>query len=109
MIREQFDRLEKEVFLDWRRGLVELEEIKDLFMILFERNLEVWRQFWRVIECFDVVVQIVDVRNLLMFCFEDLENYVKEVDFKKYNLLFINKVDMMMYRQRKMWVDYFKG
>ncbi|KAK4646514.1 hypothetical protein QC761_211170 [Podospora bellae-mahoneyi] len=107
--REQLDRLEKEAFLDWRRGLAELEETKDLLMTPFERNLEVWRQLWRVIERSDVVVQIVDARNPLMFRSEDLENYVKEVDPKKHNLLLINKADMMTYRQRKMWADYLKG
>ncbi|KAK4204266.1 putative GTP-binding protein [Triangularia verruculosa] len=107
--REQLDRLEKEAFLDWRRGLAELEETKDLLMTPFERNLEVWRQLWRVIERSDVVVQIVDARNPLMFRSEDLENYVKEVDPKKHNLLLINKADMMTPRQRKMWAEYLKG
>ena len=33
----------------------------------FEKNIEVWRQLWRVIEMSDVVVQIVDARNPLLF------------------------------------------
>lgn len=33
----------------------------------FEKNLNVWRQLWRVIERSDVVVQIVDARNPLVF------------------------------------------
>jgi large subunit GTPase 1 len=47
---EQLDTLERESFLNWRRGLAELEENNDLLMTPFERNLEVWRQLWRVIE-----------------------------------------------------------
>ena len=78
-------------------------------MTPFERNLEVWRQLWRVIERSDVVVQIVDARNPLMFRSEDLEHYVTDVDPKKKNLLLINKADMMTYRQRKMWAEYLKG
>lgn len=107
--REQLDRLERESFLQWRKGLAELQETQDLLMTPFERNIEVWRQLWRVIERSDVVVQIVDARNPLMFRSEDLEAYVKDVDPKKQNLLLINKADMMTHRQRKAWANYLKG
>jgi len=107
--REQLDIAERESFLNWRRGLAELQETQDLLMTPFERNLEVWRQLWRVIERSDVVVQIVDARNPLLFRSEDLEVYVKDVDPKKHNLMLINKADMMTYRQRKAWANYLKG
>ena len=68
---------ERDAFLEWRRRLANMED--DLLMTPFERNLEVWRQLWRVIERSDLVVQIVDARNPLLFRCEDLENYVKEV------------------------------
>jgi large subunit GTPase 1 len=29
----------------------------------FEKNLEVWRQLWRVVERSDVVSQVIDARN----------------------------------------------
>jgi large subunit GTPase 1 len=106
---EELDRLERESFLNWRRGLAEVQETQDLLMTPFERNLEVWRQLWRVIERSDVVVQIVDARNPLLFRSEDLEIYVKDVDPKKENLLLINKADMMTYRQRRAWASYLKG
>jgi len=106
---EELDRLERQSFLEWRKGLAELQETHDLLMTPFERNLEVWRQLWRVIERSDVVVQIVDARNPLMFRSEDLEEYVKDVDPKKQNLLLINKADMMTYKQRKAWAKYLKG
>lgn len=106
---EELDVLERESFLNWRRGLAELQENNDLLMTPFERNLEVWRQLWRVIERSDLVVQIVDARNSLMFRSEDLETYVKAVDSRKENLLLINKADMMTYKQRKAWANYLKG
>ena len=106
---EQLDALERESFLNWRRDLAELQENQDLLMTPFERNLEVWRQLWRVIERSDVVVQIVDARSPLMFWCADLETYVKDVDPKKENLLLINKADMMTYKQRKAWASYLKG
>lgn len=104
---QQLDLLERESLLQWRRGLAELQENNDLLMTPFERNLEVWRQLWRVIERSDLVVQIVDARNPLLFRSEDLEDYVKEVDPRKNNLLLVNKADMMTLEQRKAWADYF--
>jgi large subunit GTPase 1 len=104
---QELDQQERASLLQWRRGLAELQENNDLLLTPFERNLEVWRQLWRVIERSDLVVQIVDARNPLMFRSEDLEDYVKEVDSKKNNLLLVNKADMMTLEQRQYWADYF--
>jgi len=105
---QELDQMERESFLSWRRGLAELQENFDMLMTPFERNLEVWRQLWRVIERSDLVVQIVDARNPLLFRCVDLEKYVLEVDPKKRNLLLVNKADMMAIEQRKAWADYFE-
>ncbi|KAL4883302.1 P-loop containing nucleoside triphosphate hydrolase protein [Aspergillus karnatakaensis] len=105
--RNELDTMERESFMDWRRGLAELQENNDLLMTPFERNLEVWRQLWRVVERSDIVVQIVDARNPLLFRSEDLELYVKELNPKKRNLLLVNKADMLTEKQREMWADYF--
>jgi large subunit GTPase 1 len=105
----ELEEREREAFLQWRRGLAELQEVDDLLMTPFERNLEVWRQLWRVIERSDLVVQIVDARNPLLFRSEDLEKYVKEAGSRKRNLLLVNKADMMTYEQRQAWAEYFMG
>ena len=89
----------------------------------YEKNLEFWRQLWRVIERSDVVIQIVDSRHPLLFryvessvnfCFStifllrcpDLELYVKEVSPLKKNLLLINKADLLTAEQRESWSRY---
>ncbi|KAJ5573650.1 Large subunit GTPase 1 [Penicillium hispanicum] len=105
---QQLEMMERESLLSWRRGLAELQENHDLLMTPFERNLEVWRQLWRVIERSDLVVQIVDARNPLQFRSEDLENYVKEIDPRKKNLLLVNKADMLTLKQREAWAEYFE-
>ena len=105
---QELDKKERASLLEWRRGLAELQETDDLLMTPFERNIEVWRQLWRVIERSDLVVQIVDARNPLLFRSEDLEKYVKEVNPKKNNLLLVNKADMMTLQQRVAWADYFE-
>jgi large subunit GTPase 1 len=106
---EELDRMERDSLLEWRRGLADLQENNDLLMTPFERNLEVWRQLWRVIERSDLVVQIVDARNPLLFRSEDLERYVKHVGERKENLLLVNKADMLTLEQRQAWADYFEA
>ncbi|SCW00518.1 LAFE_0C05952g1_1 [Lachancea fermentati] len=108
MTRFQLERLEKEAFLEWRRKLASLQENnEDLLLTPFERNIEVWRQLWRVVERSDLVVQIVDARDPLLFRSVDLEAYVKEIDDRKQNLLLVNKADLLTLKQRIMWAKYF--
>jgi len=98
---EELDQNERETFLEWRRNLASVQETNDgLIFTPFERNLEVWRQLWRVIERSEIVVQIVDARNPMLFRCLDLEKYVKEVSKRKKNLLLINKADLLSDTQR---------
>ena len=48
----------------------------------------------------DIIVQIVDGRNPLLFRCEDLETYVKEIGKDKVNVLLINKADFLTHTQR---------
>ena len=50
MSKEELDRGEKDSFLDWRRALAEKEEDFGVVFTPFEKNIEFWRQLWRVIE-----------------------------------------------------------
>ncbi|XP_040897119.1 large subunit GTPase 1 homolog [Toxotes jaculatrix] len=99
---------EKDSFLEWRRALAQLEEEQKLILTPFERNLEFWRQLWRVIERSDVVIQIVDARNPLLFRCPDLESYVKEVSGDKVNMLLVNKADLLTREQRRVWAKHFE-
>uniref|UniRef100_A0A182JPA6 Large subunit GTPase 1 homolog n=1 Tax=Anopheles christyi TaxID=43041 RepID=A0A182JPA6_9DIPT len=94
-------------FLEWRRGLVALQEQDGMLMTPYEKNLDFWRQLWRVVERSDIVVQIVDARNPLLFRTEDLEQYVTEVDPNKMNMILINKSDFLTAEQRVHWAKYF--
>lgn len=107
MTAEQVQRNERESFLNWRRDMATLEDEEGLLLTPFEKNLEVWRQLWRVIERSQLIVQIVDARNPMLFRSADLEKYVTEVDENKANLLLINKADFLTVKQRKKWADYF--
>lgn len=106
---EQLDEMEKRSFLTWRRKLAKIQEKGDVNLTPFEKNLEIWRQLWRVIERSDIIVQILDCRNPLLYLCDDLIKYVEE-DFngKKLNLILLNKADFLTRDQRLMWLSYFK-
>jgi len=104
---EQLKEEENKNFLEWRRSLASIQEEYDCVVTPYEKNLEFWRQLWRVIERSDLVIQIVDSRHPLVFRSEDLEKYVKEVNQLKNNLVLINKADLLTEDQRLAWADYF--
>lgn len=104
---EQLCELEKKHFLEWRKKLAMLQENSNVMMTPFEKNLELWRQLWRVVERSDLVVQIVDSRNPLMYYCEDLVNYVREHK-TKLNAILLNKADFLNDQQRRYWSDYFE-
>ncbi|KAJ4485937.1 P-loop containing nucleoside triphosphate hydrolase protein [Lentinula aciculospora] len=115
----ELEQQEKAAFLDWRRGLAVLQEEENFLLTPFERNLEVWRQLWRVLERSHLIVQIVDARNPLRFRCEDLEDYVMDVEGPegekdtgrgvRRSLLLINKADLLTATQRAQWADYFES
>ncbi|ETN66656.1 nucleostemin 3 [Anopheles darlingi] len=107
MTPEELHVAENGSFLEWRRGLVALQEDDGMLLTPYEKNLDFWRQLWRVVERSDIVVQIVDARNPLLFRTEDLEQYVKEVDSNKLNMILINKSDFLTDEQRECWAKYF--
>lgn len=104
---EDLHTQENQCFLEWRRGLALLQEDEAILMTPYEKNLEFWRQLWRVVERSDVIVQIVDARNPLLFRSEDLEKYVKEVSDDKMNMILVNKADFLTQQQRVIWSEYF--
>jgi len=103
----EVDHNERAVFLEWRRKLALMEESNNgkYRITPFEKNLEVWRQLWRVLEKSDIGVQVVDARNPLLYYTEDLLNYASECDCP--TLLVVNKADFLTEYQRKAWAEYF--
>ena len=114
----QLDRQERDAFLDWRRSLAMLSEQEGFLLTPFERNIEVWRQLWRVLERSHLVVQIVDARNPLRFRCEDLERCIREIEGpegekgsgpgQRKPLLLVNKADLLTREQRRLWAAYFE-
>ncbi len=126
---EELHQKERDAFLDWRRNLSQVEARDNISMTPFEKNLNVWRQLWRVVEMsgeqekegekiaffltisgfLDVLVQIVDARDPELFRCEDLANYTKEVGPNKISLLLLNKADLLTVNQRRKWAAYYES
>ena len=94
-------------FLEWRRDLADLEEDPRLTLTPFEKNPQVWRQLWRVMERSDLVLQVVDGRNPLFFQSLDLEVYAAELSPPRDTMLLMNKSDLLPAAVRAAWADYF--
>ena len=62
---------------------------------------------WRVVERSDLLVQIVDSRNPLLFHCPDVDVYVKEVHPCKQTVLIVNKADLIPEYARVQWGRYF--
>ncbi len=71
---------------------------------VFERNIEIWRQFWILCERSDVLVQIVDARNVDFFFNHD----ILTVYPKKKHIVLCNKIDLLNEEEAKKIEDMFK-
>ncbi|KAH0574712.1 GTP-binding protein [Spironucleus salmonicida] len=109
---QQLHNDEVQQFYLWREAIAELEQTRVVELSPFEKNLDFWRQLWRVVEFSDVLLQIVDARNPLLFYSRDLVKYVAEVGRKqkreKRCILILNKADLVPLAAREKWAKYFE-
>ncbi len=104
MTGEEVDRREKDAFLAWRRDIAGMELANQSLKVTpFEKNIEVWRQLWRVLERSDMAIQIVDARNPLLYYTSDLMKYALEQSPPKHMVLLVNKADFLTDYQRLHW------
>mmetsp|Transcript_21545 Transcript_21545/g.31305 ORF Transcript_21545/g.31305 Transcript_21545/m.31305 type:complete len:753 (-) Transcript_21545:167-2425(-) len=107
MTAEEVDMREREAFLNWRREIASMENtVTHARATPFEKNLEVWRQLWRVIERCDIAIQIVDGRNPLLYYSRDLVAYAAEHSPPRPMMILVNKADFLTERQRRVWAEY---
>ena len=106
---QELDAKEKESFLEWRRAIARREEELDgkARVTPFEKNINVWRQLWRVLERCSCILQIVDARNPLFYLSKDLRKYATE-ELGKPMLLLVNKSDYLSQPQRQEWHEFFQ-
>lgn len=110
MTAEEVDANEKKAFLLWRRLVAQIEANSNYTLKItpFEKNLEVWRQLWRVCDRSDLIIQVVDGRNPLMYFTADLKKYLTEMRPTRPMLLLVNKSDLLSDYQRLEWAKHFR-
>ena len=121
MSKDELETQECHAFLDWRRAIAAKEEQllrlqlqqnqnqTKVSVTPFEKNLEVWRQLWRVIERSSCLLQLVDARNPLFYLSQDLREYAESHSHKPPMMVLVNKSDYLTEKQRKEWSDYLKS
>lgn len=97
------DKRETAVLQRWRERVMEGSEQTPYF----ERNLENWRQLWRVIERSDAIVMVVDIRFPALHFVPDLYHYVTD-ELGKGVVLALNKCDLVPMEVLEAWKDVFK-
>ena len=108
----ELDKREKESFLNWRRSIAQKEEeivlsakAGSMGVTPFEKNIEIWRQLWRVMERCSLLVQVVDARNPLFYLSKDLKDYATK-ELGKPMILLVNKSDYLTSKQRQAWSEF---
>ena len=71
---------------------------------LFERNLEVWRQLWRVCESSHVVAIIADARHPLFHIPSSLIAFLRDIN--KPIMIVLNKIDLVPQASVDAWMEY---
>ncbi|UKK00536.2 hypothetical protein MACK_000610 [Theileria orientalis] len=109
MTTEDLERMELKNFYKWRSLLNNLEATENSILTPYEKNIDFWRQLWRVVEKSNLVLIVLDSRDPLFFRIKDLERYIKEVDETKEFMLVLNKADFLKEGLRVQWSKYFKS
>ncbi|KAI7901867.1 uncharacterized protein BX663DRAFT_512668 [Cokeromyces recurvatus] len=105
MTKEEIDKQEQDYFNNWLKATEEKYDGKELSW--FERNLEVWRQLWRVLEISDVLIIIMDIRNPLLHFPRSLYEYITHI-LKRPIIGIFNKVDLVSEFTVFCWRKYFE-
>ncbi|KAL9558661.1 hypothetical protein MBANPS3_000798 [Mucor bainieri] len=105
MTKEEVEKQETESFEHWVRAVEETYGGDQLSW--FERNLEVWRQLWRVLEISDVILIVMDIRNPLLHFPRSLYKYVTH-KLKRKIIGIFNKVDLVSEFTVFAWKKYFE-
>lgn len=84
-----------------------LEDQERLLLTPFEKNLQVWRQLWRVVERSHVVCQVLDARNPTFYWSDDLAGFARETHAAKPSVAILNKADLVPRDARAAWAKYF--
>ncbi|KAI9998344.1 hypothetical protein PInf_002726 [Phytophthora infestans] len=76
---------------------------------LYERNLEVWRQLWRVVERSSVLVHLADARCPLLHISDQLMTHIRTKFPRKRMMLVLTKTDLVAKNRVQEWSTYLQA
>ncbi|KAG1693914.1 hypothetical protein DVH05_022836 [Phytophthora capsici] len=111
MTPEELNEVDGQAFKEWVEYLeVEANNREDGAQLnLYERNLEVWRQLWRVIERSSVLVHLADARCPLLHISDQLMTHIQEKFPWKRMILVLTKTDLVAQDRVKKWSTYLQA
>ncbi|KAJ1664150.1 hypothetical protein EV178_004362 [Coemansia sp. RSA 1646] len=101
--REAVEAREAAYFAEWTKKL----QAHTDNVSLYEKNLEVWRQLWRVVEISDILLMVVDIRHPVLHFPPSLYRYITETTGKPL-VVVLNKTDLVAPDTAKAWMHYFR-
>lgn len=106
--KEQVEKNEEGVFRAWLRETD--EKLKGLpAPTFFERNLNVWRQLWRVTEQSDILLVLADVRYPLLHLPPSLRSYLATLKPRKPVVIVLTKTDLVPPSVSLAWQGYLES
>ena len=74
-----------------------------LVLSSFERNLDVWRQLWRVCEASEILLVLLDVRCPMLHFPPSLQEYLRTLKPRKKCILVLTKTDLVPEALAREW------
>lgn len=76
---------------------------------LFERNIEVWRELWRVLERSSVLVHLADARCPLLHVSDRLVEHIASLRPRKQTIIVLTKTDLVPDERVTAWIEYLEA
>lgn len=118
MTPEELTHVEEQAYLQWMQSVAdaqqehqhqqqqEANEIGVPKINMYERNIEVWRQLWRVTERCSVLVHLVDARCPLLHLSDRLITHITRDQPSKRIVIVLTKADLVDKSRVRTWVEY---
>ncbi|RLN20444.1 hypothetical protein BBJ28_00023961 [Nothophytophthora sp. Chile5] len=108
MTPEELNGVDDRAFTQWVEYLEQETVSRDdgAQINLYERNLEVWRQLWRVIERSSILVHLADARCPLLHISDQLMTHIRTAFPWKRVVLVLTKTDLVADERVQKWATY---
>jgi ribosome biogenesis GTPase A len=111
MSPEELSEVEDAAYAEWLAAVEQeaQERGDDAKLNLFERNIEVWRELWRVLERSRVLVHLADVRCPLLHISDRLIEHVAALQPRKALVIVLTKTDLVSDARVRAWAEYLRA